>query len=162
MKLINVKRTSMIRTSDIGPEQLKEWNNGAEFNLRDLDNFVERNVKARSVISKAMEYIANASDSSLIRNVDYLLSVMVVDADVKWVEDTVKRAIKFEKKLHTKLFFFSLFLFSFLPQFRKKLDCNLITQWDILNMGSVCSLFHEIARDHHKISKMKRTYIDHN
>ena len=103
----------MIRTSNIRPEQLKEWNNGAEFNLRDLDNFVERNVKARSVISKAMEYIANASDSSLIRNVDYLLSVMVVDADVKWVEDTGKRAIKFEKKLHTKLFFFQSFSFFF-------------------------------------------------
>ena len=153
----------MIRTSDIVPEQLKEWNNRAEFNLRDLDNFAERKVKARSVISKAMEYIANASDSSLIRNVDYLLSVMVVDADVKWVEDTGKRAIKFEKKSYILNYFsFSLFLFSFLPKFGKKLDCNLITQWDILNMGSVCSLFHEIARDHHKISKMKRTYIYHN
>ena len=43
--------------------------------------------------------------------------------------------------------------------------CNLITQWDILNFGNICSLFHAIARDHHKISTMKKlTYniIDFN
>ena len=37
---------------------------------------------------KAMEYIANRSNSSIIRKSDYFHSKMDVDANVEWVSET--------------------------------------------------------------------------
>ena len=102
----------MIWKSDIGPGQLKKWNNEIKFSPRDLDDFGGRKVKTGSVTSKALEYIANASNLSLILNADYLLSAMDVDANVKWVGDTEKRVNKLKKTYILNCFSVSSFAFS--------------------------------------------------
>lgn len=71
-----------------------------------------KKVKTGSVTSKALEYIPNASNLSLILNADYLLSVMDVDANVKWVGDTEKRVNKLKKTYILNCFTVSSFALS--------------------------------------------------
>ena len=84
---INMKNV-IVWTSDFTFKMLKNWNYGQEFNPCDLESFGEALFEDLSVIFKAMEYIANASNSALICNGDYLLSDMDVFINVKWIGGT--------------------------------------------------------------------------
>ena len=54
----------MLRTSDILPEQLREWNENVQFNPVDLELFEERENRSQENLLKTSKYIANASNSS--------------------------------------------------------------------------------------------------
>ena len=88
------KRNPIIWTSDIDPFLLKNWNDGIEFNHRDLDGFRLQREKACFLIRQVLQYIAstlNASNPALRKNADYLFSAIDVDFNVKWIGESGTR-----------------------------------------------------------------------
>ena len=55
---------------------------------------VRKKIRAHTVVHNAMQYIASASNSALIRNADYLLTEMDTDIDIKSVGESRQRVNK--------------------------------------------------------------------